>query len=68
MFSTVLTIGYIPYEITQLLNSNSGHLHEHLGIKGSTREFNIHLIGADVPEVTAVESGLIQVQHKYRAL
>nr|XP_053637311.1 putative protein MSS51 homolog, mitochondrial [Cherax quadricarinatus] len=50
VFSTVLTIGHCPFWFPSLTST----LHQY-------NEIHIHLLGADEPEVGAVESGLMQV-------
>ncbi|XP_027215013.2 putative protein MSS51 homolog, mitochondrial [Penaeus vannamei] len=53
VFSTVLTIGHCPIWLPGLQTSLQGQGAVH-----------IHLLGADLPEVNAVESGLIQVSSR----
>ena len=63
LFSTVLTIGHIPYLQPNLLKENADLNTILLKERKWPQEYHIHLIGADQPEVFAVESGLIQVRH-----
>nr|XP_045595899.1 putative protein MSS51 homolog, mitochondrial [Procambarus clarkii] len=50
VFSTVLTIGHSPFWFSTLTSDLQ-----------QARALHIHLLGADEPEVSAIESGLIQV-------
>ncbi|XP_068217696.1 LOW QUALITY PROTEIN: putative protein MSS51 homolog, mitochondrial [Palaemon carinicauda] len=50
VFSTVLTIGHCPFWVPSLAPEIE-----------NAKEIHIHLLGADEPEVSAVQSGVIQV-------
>lgn len=52
IFSTPLTIGLCASWFPGL----------HPSQRDETKEFHIHLLGADEPEVKAVEEGIIQVR------
>jgi len=72
VFTTVLTIAHAPFWLNDpflFVKPESVHS-ETLFLSKYTdkKEFNIHLIGADKPEVSAIESGLIQVHDGYFVL